>query len=211
MSVAVQRPPGAMSATIGVRSAIRPNSSMSSGNPNSWAIASRCSTPLVEPPVAATEAMALSIAGRVTKADGRMSSRTSPITSSPQRRAASSLAGSSAGMPLRPAEGHGRGRDGLVAADEADDAIEQMAPHDELDRIGDDLAAHERGLHPFRPHRDAVRDGNRVELHRRAAGGPNTLLHLLGQPSLVQVAGHRLDPGGRDADQRLGEVLVREP
>ena len=40
---------------------------------------------------------------RVTMSDGRMSWRTRVITSSPARRAASSLAGSSAGMPLRPA------------------------------------------------------------------------------------------------------------
>ena len=40
---------------------------------------------------------------RVTMRDGRTSRRTRSITSSPDRRAASSLAGSSAGMPLSPA------------------------------------------------------------------------------------------------------------
>ena len=58
---------------------------------------------MVEPPVAATEAIALSIEVRVTKLDGRMSSRTRRITISPARRAASSFAGSSAGIPLSPA------------------------------------------------------------------------------------------------------------
>ena len=102
MSVAVKRPPGCMSATIGVRSAISPNSSISSGIPNSWAMARRWRTALVEPPVAATEAMAFSMAGLVTIADGRTSCRTRVITSSPHVRAAASFEGSSAGIPFRP-------------------------------------------------------------------------------------------------------------
>ena len=71
--------------------------------PNSWAIASRWRTPLVDPPVAATPAIAFSSDARVTNVDGRTSRRTRSITSSPARRAASSLAGSSAGIPLSPA------------------------------------------------------------------------------------------------------------
>ena len=86
----------------GVRSAMAPNSSMSSWIPYSWAIASRWSTPLVEPPVAATLAIPFSSASRVTIDEGRTSRRTRSITSSPVRRAAASLAGSSAGIPLRP-------------------------------------------------------------------------------------------------------------
>ena len=54
------RPPGFMSASSGVRALIRSKSSMSSWMPASCAIASRCSTALVEPPVAATPAMAFS-------------------------------------------------------------------------------------------------------------------------------------------------------
>ena len=65
MSTAVKRPPGIRAATIGVRSAMRSKSSRSSGMPSSCAMARRCRTPLVEPPVAATDAMALSIAARV--------------------------------------------------------------------------------------------------------------------------------------------------
>src|ERR1700693_190134 len=76
-----------MSATIGVRSATAPNSSRSSGIPYSWAIASRCRTPLVEPPVAATLAIPFSSALRVTIDDGRTSRRTRAITRSPGARA----------------------------------------------------------------------------------------------------------------------------
>ena len=223
MSAAAYRPPGRMSAISGVRSATSVNSSSVSVIPNSAAIAGRWSAALVLPPVADTDAIAFSSESRVTMSAGRMSWRTSVITSSPARRAASSLAGSSAGMPLRPrgrqaeelahrrhrvggelaaaragagagalldlvqlleadlpgpvdadrlVHGHdvgglrpcrcpgrscrcrGRGpgsraaraaiapgRDRLVAADEADDAVEQVAPGDELDRVRDDLAA----------------------------------------------------------------------
>ncbi len=71
--------------------------------PNSWAMASRCSTPLVEPPVAATLAMPFSSEARVTIDDGRTSRRTRSMTSSPDLNAACSLRGSSAGIPLSPA------------------------------------------------------------------------------------------------------------
>ncbi len=68
-----------------------------------------------------------------------------------------------------------------------------------------------RRLHALGAHRHAVADRDRVELHRRAAGRADPLLDELRQPPLVEVAGHRLDPGRRDADDRLGEVVVREP
>ncbi len=224
---------------------------MSSGMPNSWAMASRWSTPLVDPPVAATLAMALSSAVRVTNADGRASRRTRSITSSPDlagrlvlgrvlgrdavetgrrqpdeledrghrvgrvlpaaragagardvldlvqlverdlarpiradglvdgddRRVALALVRARVDRPvvedeardIEPAQGHRGARDRLVTADEADQAVEQVAADDQLDRVGDDLAADERRLHAFGAHRHAVAHRHRVELHRRAA------------------------------------------
>ncbi len=103
MSVATKSPPGFMLATMGVRPAIESNSSIENGMPSSEAMASRCSTPLVDPPVAATEATAFSIDSRVMMCDGRMSSRTSCITIRPHSSAASPLPRLSAGMPFRPA------------------------------------------------------------------------------------------------------------
>ena len=103
MSVATNFPPGLRLATIGVRAAIWSNSSIENGIPSSCAIASRCRTPLVDPPVAATDAAAFSIASRVTICDGRTSSRTSCMTSRPHSSAASPLPRLSAGMPFRPA------------------------------------------------------------------------------------------------------------
>ena len=52
-------PTGFKSASTGVFAEISSNSSIVSGTPVSRAIASRCSTALVEPPVAATDAIAL--------------------------------------------------------------------------------------------------------------------------------------------------------
>src|SRR5581483_2721701 len=106
-------------------------------------------------------------------------------------------------------ERHHAGGDGLVAADDAHEPVEQVALGHELDRVGDQVAADERRAHPGRAHRDAVRDGDRVELDRRAAGGPNAVLDVDRELALVVVARHRLDPRRRDADERLREVLVR--
>ena len=102
-SEAVKRPPGVMSATIGVRAAMVSNSSIDSGRFSSCASARRWSTALVEPPVAATAAIAFSIEALVTMLDGRTSWRTRVIASSPACRAAASLSGSSAGIAFRPA------------------------------------------------------------------------------------------------------------
>src|SRR3989449_134201 len=102
-SVATKRPPGLRSATTGVRVAISSKSSSSSGMSSSRAIASRWRTALVEPPVAATAAIAFSIDARVIIAEGRKFSRTRSSASLPVCSAASAFAGSSAGIPFSPA------------------------------------------------------------------------------------------------------------
>ena len=65
----------------------------------------------------------------------------------------------------------------------------ERAAGDQLDRVGDDLAADQRGLHPCGAHRDAVGDRDRVELHRRAAGRPDPLLDVLGEPQVLKLQG----------------------
>ena len=72
MSAATKRPEGFRSASSGVRSLTFWKSSMCSGTPISRAIASKCRTALVEPPVAATPAMAFSNAARVRMSFGVM-------------------------------------------------------------------------------------------------------------------------------------------
>jgi hypothetical protein len=62
-----------------------------------------------------------------------------------------------------------------------------------------------------RAHRDAVGDGDRVELERRATCFADAGLHAQRERPLVEVARHRLDPVRRDADERTREVGVGEP
>ena len=118
-------------------------SSIDSSMPISQAIASRWSTPLVEPPLAATPAMAFSIASRVMICEGRTSSRTSRITSSPAATAAASLSGCSGRDAVEPrradaqqVEGHRHGVGGELAAagagagaGDALEGVDLLRPH----------------------------------------------------------------------------------
>ena len=70
----------------------------------------------------------------------------------------------------------------LVAAADREDAVEPLGMDDQLDRVGDHLAARERRAHPFVTHRDAVRDGDGVELERDAAGAADALAPPTSRP-----------------------------
>ena len=94
---------------------------------------------------------------------------------------------------------HRGGGDRLVAADQHDQRVEEVAARDQLDRIGDHFAAHQRGAHPRGSHRDPVGDRDGVELHRRAARGAHAVLERRRQLPQVQVARADLGPGIRDA------------
>src|SRR5690606_41809570 len=63
----------------------------------------------------------------------------------------------------------------------ADDAVEHVAAGDELDGVGDHVAANQRCLHAFGAHGDAVGDGDGVELHGSTAGGADAFLDLHGR------------------------------
>ena len=89
-------------AIVGVRALIPSNSSIFRDMFSSFASASKWSTALVEPPEAATDAIALSNALRVMICEGFRSLRTRSITISPQRNAAWFFAASTAGIPFRP-------------------------------------------------------------------------------------------------------------
>ena len=78
------------------------NSSIVSGTPASRAIASRCSTALVEPPVAKTEAMAIAQRRMRDDRPRRISFSRSCITSLPQSIATCALPGSTAGTSFAP-------------------------------------------------------------------------------------------------------------
>ena len=112
---------------------------------------------------------------------------------------------------VEPGQRHRAAGDRLVAGAEGDDRVELVAAGHQLDRVGDHLAADQRGLHPLGAHRHPVGDGDGVELHRRAAGGADALFDVLGQGAEVEVAGHRLGPGVGDPDRRPAEGVVVEP
>ena len=99
---------------------------------------------------------------------------------------------------------------GLVAADQDDQRIEEVAASHQFYRIGDDLAADERRAHAFRAHGDAVGNRYGVEFERSAAGGANACLHVLREFAQVIVARAYLDPRVGHADQRFLEVFILE-
>src|SRR2546422_558053 len=68
---------------------------------------------------------------------------------------------------IEPRHGHDHRGDRLVAAGDPDEGVHEVPAHDQLDGVGDGFAADERGLHALGTHRDAVRDGDRVELDHR--------------------------------------------
>src|ERR1700687_2069773 len=109
---------------------------------------------------------------------------------------------------IQASQGHYAARNGLVAADENDECIEEITARDKLDRISDHFTAHQRRTHALSTHGDAVRNGDGVELQGSAAGGANAVFHVLRQFAKVIVAGTNLDPGVGHADQGLAEILV---
>ena len=112
---------------------------------------------------------------------------------------------------IQTSQRHDGAGDRLVASRESHDRVKQMPARDQFDRVGDDFAADQRGLHPLRAHRDPVGDSDRVVLDGGPPSGPDARFDLLGQPPEVKVAGHDLDPGIRDPHQRPREVVVGEP
>ncbi len=80
-------PLGRRSASTGTRAPMRVKSSSSSGTPAACAIASRCSTALVEPPSAIVTTMAFSNASRVRIIDGLMPCLIRLTTARPARSA----------------------------------------------------------------------------------------------------------------------------
>ena len=101
-SVATYLPDGFMFAITGTRSRIRSKSSSSSFTSLACAIASRCRTALVEPPVAITTLMAFSNACLVMISRGRKSRLTSSSSASPLSLALSRFSASSAAMVDEP-------------------------------------------------------------------------------------------------------------
>ena len=105
-------------------------------------------------------------------------------------------------------ERHDRAWDGLVAAADANERVEEMPACDQLDGVSDHLARDERCLHTLGAHRDPVAHGDRVELDRGATRFANAFLDPLRELPVVEVARHDLDPRMRDPNEWPAEVFV---
>jgi len=90
------------------------------------------------------------------------------------------------------------------------DGVEHLTAADEFNRVGDKFTAHERRAHALRTHGFAVRDGDGVEFHRRAASRANSFFHLRRQTAQVEVTRHGFDPRVSDTDERTAEIRVGE-
>ena len=112
------------------------------------------------------------------------------------------------GGQVEPRGGHQHPGQALVAAGQQHRAVEALGLHHGLHRVGDDLPADQRVVHPDVAHGDPVGDRDGAELHREAAGPVHALLRGDAEPLQRQVARGDLVPAGRDADLRLAEVLV---
>ena len=106
---------------------------------------------------------------------------------------------------------HRRGGDGLVAADQQHHRVQAVAIDCDLDRVGDHLARGQRIAHAFAAHRDAVGDGDGVELHRSATACLDAFAHVLGQVAQGDVARRDVGPGADHRNQRLGDGRVIQP
>ena len=89
--------------------------------------------------------------------------------------------------------------------------VELVRHRHRLDRIGDQLAAGQRVVHPGVAHGDAVADADGRELDGRAARPLDARLHRLGDGVQVHVPGDDLVLGVDHADQRAVQLLIRQP
>jgi hypothetical protein len=109
---------------------------------------------------------------------------------------------------IQPRQGHDAAGNSFVAPDQHHQGIEEIAPRDQLNRIGNNFAADQRCAHALRPHGDAIGDGHGVEFQRSAARGADAFLDVFGEFAQVIVAGADFNPGVGDAHQRFVEIVV---
>ena len=103
---------------------------------------------------------------------------------------------------------HQHARGDLVAIADAHHRVGAMGVDHVLDAVGDDLAARQRIEHAVVAHRDAVVDGDGVELLGDAARRLDLARDQLAEILQVDVAGHELGEGIDHRDDRLAEVAV---
>ncbi len=115
-------------------------------------------------------------------------------------------AGDEHGREVESQRGHQHpGRD-LVAVGDADQGVGAVGLDHVFDRVGDQVAGRQRIQHPVVAHRDAVVDGDRVELPRHSAGGGDRLADDPPDRLQMGVARHELGEAVGDGDDRFAEV-----
>ena len=112
---------------------------------------------------------------------------------------------------IHPSHRHQHARLGLVAARDPDERVQPLRVHHQLDGVGDQIARHQRCLHPFVTHRDAVGDRDRRELERDAAALAHAFLRERRQLIEVVVARGHLVPRRGDPDLGATPVGVAHP
>ena len=96
----------------------------------------------------------------------------------------------------------------LVAAGKADKRVITMASDRHFNRIRNDLAADQRGLHALMAHRDAIGDGDGVEPARGAAACDHALAADIGLRVEGGVARGRVVSGADHADEGPVDLLL---
>ena len=99
--------------------------------------------------------------------------------------------------------GHQHGGHDLVAGSQQNQTVQPVGLGHDLHRVADDLTRGQDVVHTLVALGHAVTGGNGAELHRRAAGGVDTVLHVLGHLIQVEMAGHQGVPGVGNTDQGL--------
>ena len=111
--------------------------------------------------------------------------------------------------PIQARQSHHAARHILVAATDGDQAVKAFAAGNRFDGVGDDFAGHERILHAFCAHGDAIRNRDCAKYDCLAAGFVHALRDVDGELVDVHVAGRDHAPGGGDADLRFLEIFLR--
>ena len=103
---------------------------------------------------------------------------------------------------------HQHARRDLVAIRDADQRVGAMGVDHVFDAVGDHLARRQGIEHAVVAHRDAVVDGDGVELLGDAARRLDLARDQLAEILQMDVAGHELGEGIGDGDDRLAEIPV---
>ena len=111
---------------------------------------------------------------------------------------------------IHPSHRHQHARLGLVAARDPDERVQALRVHHQLDGVGDQIARHQRCLHPLVAHRDAVGDRDRRELERDAPALADAFLRERRELVEVVVARRHLVPRRGHRDLWLIEVVLTE-